>query len=185
VASHQRPLRLRWLLNALEEQTLDRALFEVVVAHDSGPDSETERLLASHPIVTRHVTFDRAMGPAELRNAAWRACRAPIVAFTDDDCRPPATWIERALAAARAGAIVQGATKPDPDELALLRAPHRRTQNIDPPTPNVQTCNAIYPRALLEALGGFDEHGFPTCAAEDTDLASLRGRSSRTTASSR
>ena len=34
VASHERPLRLRWLLNALEEQTLERARFEVVVCHD-------------------------------------------------------------------------------------------------------------------------------------------------------
>ena len=31
VASHDRPLRLRWLLNALEEQTLERDRWEIVV----------------------------------------------------------------------------------------------------------------------------------------------------------
>jgi GT2 family glycosyltransferase len=121
--------------------------------------------------VTRAVTFDGSHGPAVLRNAAWRATTAPFVAFTDDDCRPPATWVENAIAAARPDAIVQGATRPDPDEAGLLTAPHRRTVLIDPPTASVQTCNAIYPRGLLERLGGFDEEAFPTCAAEDTDLA--------------
>ncbi|MDX6659127.1 MAG: hypothetical protein QOH62_3920, partial [Solirubrobacteraceae bacterium] len=36
VPSHDRPLRLRWLLNALDEQTLAREQWEVIVAHDSG-----------------------------------------------------------------------------------------------------------------------------------------------------
>ena len=175
VASHARPLRLRWLLNALEEQTLDPSRFEVVVAHDSGPDSETERLLRGHPLaeagVLRHLTFTGTRGPAELRNAAWRQAGAPVIAFTDDDCRPPAEWLERALGAARADAVVQGTTRPDPDEAPLLRAPHARTQRIDPPSAQAQTCNIVYPRALLERLGGFDEEGLPLCAGEDTDLA--------------
>ncbi len=175
VASHARPLRLRWLLNALEEQTLDRARFEVVVAHDSGPDSETERLLRTHPLaaagVLRHLTFTGTRGPAELRNAAWREARAEVIAFTDDDCRPPPEWVAGALAAARPDAVVQGTTRPDPDEAALLRAPHARSVTIDPPSPQAQTCNIVYPRALLERLGGFDDVGLPLCAGEDTDLA--------------
>src|SRR6478672_2900983 len=65
VASHDRPLRLRWLLNALEAQTLDRALWEVVVGHDSaGP--ETEELLTTHPLaqagVLRHVRLEPGTG---------------------------------------------------------------------------------------------------------------------------
>ena len=173
IASHARPLRLRWLLNALEEQSLDPARFEIVVAHDSGPASATERLLRDHPLANlRHLTFSGGTrGPAELRNAAWRAARAPVIAFTDDDCRPPADWLERALAAARPDAVVQGTTRPDPDEAALLRAPHARTQRIDPPSAQVQTCNVVYPRAVLDRLGGFDDQGMPLCAGEDTDLA--------------
>jgi GT2 family glycosyltransferase len=175
VASHDRPLRLRWLLNALEEQTLERGRWEVVVAHDSrGP--ETEELLRTHPLaaggVLRALTFAPGPGPAAKRNAAWREARAPVVAFTDDDCRPPAEWLERLLAASEAspGAVVQGTTRPDPDEAELaLRAPHARTQSVDPPTPWGQTCNIAYPRELLERLGGFDET-FTLPAGEDTDL---------------
>jgi GT2 family glycosyltransferase len=176
VASHDRPLRLRWMLNALEEQTLDRSLWEVVVAHDSS-GLETEELLHSHPLaaagVLRHLTFDPGPGPAIKRNAGWRAARGPVIAFTDDDCRPPADWVERALAAADRfpGAIVQGTTQVDPDELEVKhRAPFARSQEVTPLVPWAQTCNILYPREVLERVDGFDE-SLPLAAGEDTDLA--------------
>jgi GT2 family glycosyltransferase len=176
VASHDRPIRLRWLLNALEEQTLERSRWEVLVAHDSaGP--ETEELLRSHPLaaagVLRHLSFAPGPGPAAKRNAAWRAARADTIVFTDDDCRPPRDWVAGALAAARRhpGAIVQGTTQVDPDEAVVkLHAPYARSQEVTPPVPWAQTCNIVYPKAVLEAVGGFDE-ALPVAAGEDTDLA--------------
>jgi GT2 family glycosyltransferase len=44
----------------------------------------------------------------------------------------------------------------------------------NPPELFVQACNALYPRALLERVGGFDETE-PLQSGEDTDLA-LRAR---------
>ena len=179
VASHHRPLRLRWLLNALEKQTLARERFEVVVAYGSGED-ETARVLREHPLASggtlRAVAGPRDSGSTTVyRNLAWRAGSAPIVAFTDDDCRPPPEWLERALAAARRhpGAVVQGRTQPDPEERALLAASFRHTQRIEPPVDVAQACNILYPRALLEEVGGFDE-SLPW-GGEDTDLA-MRAR---------
>ena len=175
VPSHDRPLRLRWLLNALEEQTVERERFEVVVAHDSsGP--ETEELLDTHPLtgagVLRHLSFSPGGPPSKRRNAGWRAARGPLVLFTDDDCRPPPDWVERALdaSAAHPGAVVQGATAPDPREAAMQRAPWHHSQEIDPPVPWAETCNILYPRELLECLGGFVEEP-PVMVADDTELA--------------
>jgi glycosyltransferase involved in cell wall biosynthesis len=175
VPTHGRPLRLRWLLNALEEQSLPASEFEVVVVHDGG--EEVAELLASHPLGARELVVPGASGPATKRNEGWRAARARTVIFTDDDCRPPVDWLAHMLRAVRAsgGAIVQGATRPDPDErLTLLRAPRFRTQQIEPPTVWAQTCNIAYPRDLLERMGGFDD-SFPDPAGEDTELA-LRAR---------
>jgi glycosyltransferase involved in cell wall biosynthesis len=172
IASHERPLRLRWLLNALEDQTLPRDAFEVVVCFDDAGE-QTARLLAEHPLGVRAIRLAPGTGsPARQRNAAWRAGRSPAVLFTDDDCRPPAEWLAGAAGAvARApDAVVQGAVRPDPDELMLLmRTPHARSLRVDPPTEWGQTANIAYPRALLERLGGFDET-FPAPAGEDTDL---------------
>jgi glycosyltransferase involved in cell wall biosynthesis len=176
VASHDRPLRLRWLLEALAEQTLGRDRFEVVVAHDSTGE-ETDALLRDHELARngtlRHVRRSPGSSPPGAnRNAAWRASRAPLVAFTDDDCRPPADWLANALAAAEqnAGAIVQGATRPDPDEGRLGYAPIHHKQHIDPPTAWAQTCNIVYPREVLERLGGFDE---TRMVGEDAALAAI------------
>ncbi|HWH09931.1 MAG TPA: glycosyltransferase [Solirubrobacteraceae bacterium] len=174
VPSHDRPLRLRWLLNALEDQTLDRNLWEVVVCHDSrGP--ETGELLRGHPLAAagllRELTIEAGHGPGIKRNRAWRAARAPLIAFTDDDCRPPPEWLAGALAAALAnpGGIVQGRTQPDPDELGVLHAgPRMRSQEIDPPVLWSQTCNIVYPRAVLDAVGGFDDE---LDWVEDVELA--------------
>ena len=40
---------------------------------------------------------DPAGGPAKARNRGWRAAAAPLVAFTDDDCRPSTTWLQELL----------------------------------------------------------------------------------------
>jgi hypothetical protein len=175
IPTRDRPLRLRWLLNALDEQTLPRGDFEVLVGHD-GTDPRTAELLRTHPLAGDGTLRDAELprgkgGPGANRNAAWRLARAPLVVFTDDDCRPPADWLERALAAAQRhpGAVVQGTTIPDPEEIHLERAaPHAHTQRVYPPTPWAQTCNILYPRELLELLGGFYED--PNWG-EDTDLA--------------
>ena len=175
VPSHDRPLRLRWLLNALAEQTLPRERWELLIAHDSsGP--ETEKLLTTHELATagvlRHVQLPPGSAPpGRNRNVAWRMARAPIIAFTDDDCRPPRDWLEKALAAAKRhpGAIVQGATMPDPDEGQIgHHAPHVRMQSIWPPRPWAQACNIVYPRDVLERAGGFPEDMY---VGEDTALA--------------
>jgi GT2 family glycosyltransferase len=177
VPSHGRHLRLRWLLNALEEQTFPGS-WEVVVVHDYDRCTAA-RVLDGHPLAEagrlRHLAIAPGTGsPARQRNLGWRAARGQLIAFTDDDCRPDPPWIERLVAAARhaPGAVVQGATRPDALEHHVLAAPHVRTLAIEPVGPFAQTCNILYPRALLERLGGFDERAV---SGEDVGL-SLRAR---------
>src|SRR5204863_2414575 len=102
VPSHERVTRLRWLLNALEEQTLPRSCWELVVVHDS--EDGTEELVTTHPLVHEGVLRRVRLAPGTAtasvqRNAGWRAARAPLIAFTDNDCRPEPDWLERMLEA--------------------------------------------------------------------------------------
>jgi hypothetical protein len=175
VSTYNRPARLARLLDGLSVQTLPAAQFEVVVV-DNGSGPETAHVLAAERargrlalICARHAV---TLGPAGGRNAGWRLARAPLVAFTDDDCVPASAWLEQllALASEHAGAVVQGQTQPDPseqDKAGLLS----HTVRIEWLGPQFQTCNILYPRAVLEALGGFDERFGLEPAGEDTDLA--------------
>ena len=148
--------------------------WEVVVVHDL--DAATaERVIDRHPLAAagrvRHIAIEPGTGsPARQRNIGWRVGRGRFVAFTDDDCRPDPRWLDRLLASVRDPEtdIVQGATQPDPLERDVLAAPHVRTLHVDPPGPFTQTSNILYPRVLLERLGGFDERAV---SGEDVELA--------------
>ena len=121
-----------------------------------------------------HLQVSR--GPAAARNAGWRAAGAPIVAFTDDDCRPSPHWLQAGIAAmaatanGSAEAIVQGCTEPDPEEADRL-GPFTRSLNVPALDHWYATANMFYARATLERLGGFDEATFSRPGGEDTDLA--------------
>jgi len=163
VPSHARLLRLRWLLNALEEQTLERDRFEVIVVHDYGA-SQAAAMIDSHPLCTTGVLRTLRIAPeqaraARQRNLGWRAARAPAVAFVDDDCRPEPDWLAALLAAAQdqPRAIMQGVVRPDHLEGEVRARPLVRSLWVHPPDPRAQTANILYPRELLETVGGFDE----------------------------
>jgi GT2 family glycosyltransferase len=66
--------------------------------------------------------------------------------------------------------VIQGLTRPDPDELRFDGVLSHSVR-IDALGPRYETCNIFYPRALLEALDGFDERFGVHPAGEDTDLA--------------
>lgn len=169
VSTYGRAPLLPRLAAALSAQTLDPQQFEVVVVDDGSVDDTGEvlaRLAAESPFTLRIHRQDNR-GAAAGRNVAWRAARAPIVAFTDDDCRPQPQWLEAGIAALLAGArVVVGRTIPDPEEAHLLHHPFARSLSMEHGR-FFQTANAFYRRDDLEAVDGFDE-GFTT--GEDTDL---------------
>src|SRR5438270_6893074 len=102
VTTYERAASLARLVGGLESQTLGTDQFEVIVADDGSTDDTPHvlgRLRESTPLDLRVVRNDRNRGPAAGRNLGWRVARAPVVAFTDDDCWPQPTWLEAGLAA--------------------------------------------------------------------------------------
>ncbi len=176
VSTHNRPERLTDLLRSLEGQTLSRDSFEVVVVDDGSPPPTPELLaaeVARGALVLRSVRHERAVGPGGGRNSGWRAARAPLIAFTDDDCTAAPRWLESGLEVARTvpAAVVQGRTEAEPSSGLRQDGLLNRTVRIERLGPQYETCNIFYPREILESLGGFDE-GFGTRpGGEDTDLA--------------
>jgi glycosyltransferase involved in cell wall biosynthesis len=175
VATRNRSGWLGELLESLRAQTLSREQYEVVVVDDGSTDGTPDVLTAEAQrgeIDLRIERHPESRGPATARERGWRLARAPIVAFTDDDCVADPRWLEAGLAACRAHprAIVQGRTDPRPDQVDSF-GPFSFTVEIHRAGPSYETCNIFYPREVLEELDGFDLDAFPVIGGEDTDLA--------------
>ncbi len=176
IATRDRPQRLAALLESLRVQSLGcEGAFEVIVV-DDGSQAPTravlERERARGRLGLTVLTRPQSEGPAAARNDGWRRAKASLVAFTDDDCVADPEWLAAGLRAVGAyeGALVQGRTEPNPEELHQ-RGPFSRTLRVASRGPFYQTCNIFYSRSLLERLHGFDAPSYTRPGGEDTDLA--------------
>ena len=86
--------------------------FELIVA-DDGSTADTGDLVREYkskaPFECRHVWHDdEGFRAAAIRNQAVVATAADYIVFTDGDCIPPATFVERHRALAERGWFVAG-----------------------------------------------------------------------------
>ena len=161
-------------LRALNQQTVSRSRYEIIVVSDGSTDGTAE--------VARQEGADQVLvqphrGPAAARNAGVKAAHGDVVLFTDADCEPSPEWLERMVAPftdprvmgtkgtyrtrqrARMARLVQLEY-----EVRYQRMLHR--ERID----FIDTYAAAYRRDLLLQCGGFDPT-YPPSSAEDVDLA--------------
>lgn len=157
-------------LRSLAEQTVAATDYEIIVVDDGSTDDTPailEGFAARSPVRTTVVTHERNAGPAAARNAGLRAATGEVIAFTDADCEVAPDWLERGLArldAEDAPAAVEGRTDPKGDPGTLTH------QMINEHGGLFMTCNMLYRRTVLDAVGGFDER-FRLAFLEDSDVA--------------
>ncbi|MEM0913124.1 MAG: glycosyltransferase [Planctomycetota bacterium] len=160
------PVRLRRCLQALEHQTVAPDSFDVWVVDDRS-DEPIDGLIAEFPHA-RLIRLETDIGGAfAARNRANASTAAPVIACTDADCVPDAHWLERGLAALDrldGPGMVTGDVQsfyPDPDHPngaavfdAVLAFPQESYVKRDG---FGVTANLFVPRAVLEAVGPFNE----------------------------
>jgi glycosyltransferase involved in cell wall biosynthesis len=83
------------LLDCLRAQTAPDASFEVIVVDDCSTDGTADAAGAGGFATV--VRTSRHGGPYVARNLGLSAARGELIAFTDGDCRPDASWIERGI----------------------------------------------------------------------------------------
>ncbi len=143
----------------LAAQTLARSRFEVVLLDNVSTDdlaSLAERARRDHGL---SVVFERMAedhGPAPARNRGVALAHAPVIAFTDSDCRPEPRWLEAGLAAFAdpAVALASGPVLPKPEQ--SVRTTSKLTFATAEEHPSFPTANAWYRRDVFLSQGGFD-----------------------------
>jgi GT2 family glycosyltransferase len=177
IPTFARPRALRECLDALAHQTMPKTDFEVVVVDDGSPGSLADVVAEAAPRLAARLVRQENAGPAAARNRGVREALGPLVAFTDDDCRPSPCWLERLVAAERErpGTLVGGSTVNGlPNDLfaatsQLIVDMVYEHFNADPEHAYFLTSNNIVcSRARLLTIGGFDERF--RLAAEDRDF---------------
>jgi glycosyltransferase involved in cell wall biosynthesis len=134
---------------------------EIVVVDSASKDDSVQRVAAQAGVTV--VRCERA-GQSRARNQGIRASSAPLIAFTDDDCRPRQGWLE-ALVDAFAGDLaigfVTGRVLPDREDgpmLSVLVDDEPRTFVYGSTSGQLgHGANFAVRREAITAVGGFDE----------------------------
>lgn len=96
LATYNRCDVLRGALESLLNQEGDGTTYEVIVVDNNSTDETRPTIEALHRKL-RHdnlvYCFEEKQGVSYARNRGIAKARAPLLAFTDDDIRPPSNWI--------------------------------------------------------------------------------------------
>lgn len=170
ICTLRRPSHLRRALNSLALQTAQKGEFEVLVV-DNGPDAQTRRVAAEpfiEPLQIRYLIEEkRGLSPA--RRTGWRAARAHIVAYLDDDAIADSNWVSAiaaAFARSRPLACVGGPITLEWEDTRPRWLPpslERYFSGLDlgtalramGPTEFAYGCNMAFSREVLERTNGF------------------------------
>jgi len=161
-------------VRALNDQTIPRERYEIVVVDDGSTDGT---VVAAQEAGADRVLVISHGGPSAARNAGVEASRGVIVLFTDADCEPSPEWLER-MVAPFADPRVMGTKGTYRTRQRSLMAQlvqleyeirYERMAHL-PRIDFVDTYAAAYRRNLLLESGGFDL-AYPLPSAEDVDLS--------------
>jgi glycosyltransferase involved in cell wall biosynthesis len=154
---------IRTCVEALLTQDWPRQALELIVVDNRSTDA-TRAIVAAYPV---RLLEERGVESSyAARNRGVAAAHGDLLAFTDADCVPDPGWV-RALAAALAPdgvGLAAGPIEPWRSERLVERYQAVRALRAEralrhPVLPFAQTANAACPRAVFDAVGGFD----PAC----------------------
>jgi glycosyltransferase involved in cell wall biosynthesis len=137
---------------ALEAQLLEGE-WEVILVDDGSTD-DTVAVARAAGSARLRVVAGRGSGAADARNLGVAEARAPVLAFTDSDCKPAPRWLSEGLAALESLDLVQGSVLPDPDQPL---GPFDRTLWVEGARGFFETANLFVRRSLFERVGPFEE----------------------------
>ena len=94
IPTYNRPHHVRRCLNALTRLNYPVAQFEVIVVDDGSPNPLDTCIEPFQERLDIKLLRQENRGPGSARNTGAAVARGTFLAFTDDDCRPAASWLK-------------------------------------------------------------------------------------------
>ena len=163
VFNDQKSLEL--CLEALTYQTYDPSQYEVIVVDNGSSElTQIESIVSSHPQV--QLVQELTPGSYAARNKGILVAKGEILAFTDADCIPSSTWLERGVHALMespqcglvGGQIKMLLSNPEaPNMLELYESVRALPQEEFIQKDHfAATANLFTTRKIIEQVGNFD-----------------------------
>lgn len=97
ICTYNRADLLANILPTLEEQTLDKDHYEILIIDNNSNDRTQE--VAEKFCQTNYnffYHFEPQQGLSHARNKGWEEAKGKYIAYTDDDCKIPSEWLATA-----------------------------------------------------------------------------------------
>jgi glycosyltransferase involved in cell wall biosynthesis len=187
IPTRNRAALLEKCLSALAKQEMSPDEMEIIVVDDNSTDDTSERARSAKARMPFKlcVLQGEGRGPAAARNLGWRAAKAPVILFTDDDCEPAlrrsvdlTNFLEKNPTFAGVGGAIRriresGVARYVDDEGYLDHPGDREDVRY------LVSANAAYRAEWLAKVAGFNE-SFPCAGGEDPELSfRMRARGAR------
>ena len=172
ICTHNRERYLKRCIESLYKQTLDQALYEVVVVDNGSADTTADICRQFEHLPNFRYVYEPILGLSQARNTGWQNSLGSYVGYLDDDAVAEKTWFEKAL-----WSFEQVTPAPEwvggPIELEWeAEAPAwivgeykvtlgwldwgKEARFLTGPAERLGGGNSFYQRAVLEEMQGFD-----------------------------
>jgi len=156
------------LLGALETQSYDNRNYEIIIVDNGSQDGtfEVTSLVASNSNATIKVTKELRVGAYAARNKGVAEAAGEILAFTDSDCIPTPTWLERGVAALKTSSSDGAAGGVEFTFIGARANPFEYVDSVNKLAQETYvtklgfaaTANFFVRKQAVDELGGFDSN---------------------------
>jgi len=149
-------------INALLQQDYPKDQYEIIIVDNNSKDNSA-KLIKKYPVT--YLMQDQIQTSYASRNCGLEKAKGDIIAFTDSDCTPMKSWLNKAIKGFSedhigcvAGEIQANASKNYIEEFIASKNTLAQSITMNSPfLPFPQTANAFYRRDVFDQIGLFEE----------------------------